>query len=201
MNPKIYFITGNKNKVEIFIRAMQPEYKVIWFKPPAEIQEKESFSVKDVVVDKLTQVYKKFAWRNCFLFVTDVGLYINQLRGKPGAIIKRETQKLFNGNFAGWCNILNPKKSRKAYVKMIIAAKNPQGEMIIIDHKVHGYISEKPFPGPGKFGFSWDEIFIPDPILIDNAYQNKSFAQIPEEVKLKILVYPAIKKFKQKLGR
>lgn len=197
MEQTIYFVTGNKNKVEIFNKVMRPEIKVVWFKPLADIPELESRLVQEVVIDKLEKAYQQFDRRDCSLFVTDVGLYIDQLSGRPGAFIKRETQKLFNGNFTGWCTALDPKKPRSAYVQMIIAAKTPSNKTIIIDHRLKGYISEKPLPGP--YGFAWDEIFVPDPNMVNQEYRDKSFAQTPEEVKLKILVHPAIKKFKQEL--
>ncbi|MCK5044672.1 hypothetical protein KAR26_03000 [Candidatus Parcubacteria bacterium] len=199
MNKKIYFVTGNKNKVEIFNKVMQPEYAVTWFEPEVDIPELTSISVKDVVVDKVEKAYLQFNETDDLLFVTDVGIYIHQLDGRPGALIKRETKKLFDGNFTGWCNFLDSAKTREAYVQMIIVAKNLKKKIIIIDHKVNGYIPLEPLPG--EDGFAWDEIFVPSPELVSEEHKNKSFAQIPEEVKFQILVSPAIKKFKQELNK
>ena len=194
---KVYFVTGNKYKVAIFNKVMTPEFQVECFKPEAEIPELETKSVQKVVIDKLNKILQHFSHPQGYLFVTDVGLFINQLNGQPGALIKRDTKRLFNGDFQKWCNHLDSLKQRDAYIQMIIAAKNKEGKRILIDHKVKGHIPVK--PQPGKFGFGWDDIFIPDESYVSPEYKGKSFAQIPEEIKFNILMIPPINKFKRRL--
>ncbi|NQV19694.1 MAG: 7-cyano-7-deazaguanine synthase QueC [Armatimonadetes bacterium] len=194
---KVYFVTGNKHKVAIFNKVMAPEFQVECFKPKAEIPELETKSVQKVVIDKLDKTLQHFSHPHGYLFVTDVGLFINQLNGHPGALIKRDTKRLFNGDFQKWCNHLDSLKQREVYIQMIIAAKNKEGKRILIDHKVKGHIPVK--PQPGKFGFGWDDIFVPDESYVSLEYKGKSFAQIPKEVKFNILMIPPINEFKRRL--
>ncbi|GAG02002.1 unnamed protein product, partial [marine sediment metagenome] len=139
MNMKLYFVTGNQNKVGSFKMLMQPEFKVEWFNPPEEIPELESPSVKEVAVDKLEKAFLQFPDVDGFLFVTDCGFYIEQLKGRPGTLIKRETMKL-GGSFSAWCDCLDASKPRDAYVQFVIAAKDSQGNRVLIEHRTEGRI-------------------------------------------------------------
>lgn len=192
---RIYFVTGNKNKVRIFQEVLNPNYEVVPITPVKPIKELESKSVQKVVVDKLNKAVKQFADKSGFFFVTDVVFYINQLNGKPGGLIKRYTNRKFNGDFAGWCDYLNPDKKRDAHIQVIIAGKTQHSKKVIVDHKVIGSIPKK--PKNGVYGFDWDCIFVPK--LVAKKYQGKSFAQIPTNIKMEILRKPVIKKFKQRL--
>ncbi len=194
---KVYFITGNKYKTAIFNDLMTPEFNIQCLNPKKEIEELETRSVKNVVVDKLDKAFNLFPNSVGYLFVTDVGLFIEQLNGKPGALIKPDTKKLFKGNFHKWCAYVDSSKPRNAYIQMIIAAKNQQGKTILVDHKVQGYISKQ--PQPGEYGFAWDDIFVPNENYVSAEFKNKSFAQIPENIKYDILMIPPIKEFKQRL--
>lgn len=195
--PKVYFVTGNKDKLYMFNEVVGTGMSVESFQPETEIKELESRSVEEVVKDKLEKAMNYFPKENVFLFVTDVGMYIKQINGRPGALIKRETKKLFEGNFHGWCEYLDSQKTRDAYIQVIIAAKNKDGEEILVNHKVYGTIPKKPLIGPN--GFAWDDIFVPKEDLVPESLRGKSFAQIPEEEKLKIFMIPPITELKNKI--
>jgi len=201
MSKKIYFVTGNKNKTEIFNTVMQPEFEVDWYKPVEEIEEIKSISVNEIAIDKLDKAYQQFSKnsfnQDSYLFVTDVGLCISQLKDGPGGMIKRDTKEMFSGDFKKWCSYLNKTADRKAYILMVIVAKNNLNQRIVVEHRVPGYIPEVAMPG--EYGFDWDEIFVPDQDLVGLDYQNRSFAQIPQEEKFRLLMDPAIQQFKQKL--
>lgn len=194
---KVYFVTGNKNKIDMFNKVVSEKLLVESFEPSEEIEELESRSVKEVVVDKLNKALNYFPKEDVYLFVTDVGIYIEQLNGAPGALIKRETKKLFGGDFHKWCAHLDSSKIRNAYVQVIIAAKNKEGKEIFVDHKVQGIIPETPLPG--TYGFAWDDIFVPREDLVPEQYRGKSFAQIPESEKLKVFMFPPIKELERKI--
>ena len=194
---KVYFVTGNENKVDMFNKVVSDKLKVNSFNPSVEIEELESRSVREVVLDKLDKALTYFPEDNVFLFVTDVGIYIEQLEGRPGALIKRETKKLFAGNFHGWCDYLDDSKMRDAFIKVIIAAKNKEGKQILVEHDVPGIISKTPQVGP--FGFAWDDVFVPREDLVAEEFKGLSFAQIPEDVKLKIFMAPPIRELERKV--
>ena len=195
--PIVYFVTGNKNKLDMFNKVAEQKIIVKSFEPEQEIQELESRQVEEVVKDKLDKALHYFPEEDVFLFVTDVGMYIEQLNGRPGALIKRETKKLFEGNFHKWCEYLDEEKNRDAYIQVIIAAKNKQGKEILINHKVKGTIPKKPLPGP--HGFAWDDIFVPEETLVKEELKGKSFSQIPEKEKIRIFMEPPIHEFKNKI--
>ncbi len=195
--PIVYFVTGNKNKLDMFNKVAENKIVVKSFEPKQEIEELESRSVEEVVIDKLNKALQYFPEEDVFLFVTDVGMYIEQINGRPGALIKRETKNLFGGDFQKWCEYLDKEKSRDAYIQVIIAAKNKKGKQVLVKHEVKGKIPETPLPGP--HGFAWDDIFVPDESLIKEELKGKSFSQIPEKEKLRIFMEPPIHEFKNKI--
>lgn len=185
---ELYFVTGNKNKINIYNNLMRPGYNVNWFYPEQEIQELQVRSVKEVVKDKLEKAYKEFN-NNKWLFVTDVGFYIPQLDNRPGALIKRETMQM-GGDWGVWCDELKKDQPRDAYIQIIIAARNDK-DYITIDNKVQGSVPLKSLKG--SHGFDWDEIFVPK-------YHVLSFAQMAIEMKHRILFNQSIIEFKQLLN-
>ncbi|MFP4567720.1 MAG: non-canonical purine NTP pyrophosphatase [Candidatus Woesearchaeota archaeon] len=194
---KVFFVTSNKDKIDMFNKTISGGLLVESFMPGVDIVELESMDVLEVAKDKLNKALKYFPEDDVFLFVTDVGVFIEQLSGAPGGLIKRKTKELFNGNFHSWCSHLAFDKTRAAYIEVVIAAKNKSGDEIIISHKVQGSISKHPLLGP--YGFAWDDIFIPAKELVDEEFIGKSFAQMPEEVKLKIFMEPPILELKRKI--
>lgn len=193
---KIYFVTGNKNKAKIFQKVMYPEVKVKQLVPRKEIKEKRSLKVEDVISDKLNKARKMFKNKEGYIFVTDVGFHIKALNGRPGALIKRETKKRFDGNFSKWCYEINNKTDRNVIVKMIIGADNCS-EKIFIERNIEGTIPKN--PKNGNYGFGWDNIFVPDWQKYGKDLNNKSLAQVKPQHKLEILRKPIIEKFKNKL--
>ncbi len=197
MAPTVWFVTGNEHKAALFRDGMQPEFSVKQLEPREEIKEKRDRSVEIVVEDKLQQARQQFPDKPGFGFVTDVGLYINGLDDKPGALIKRATQEQFSGDFTQWCNALDENDSRDATVRMIIAAADADNNPFLIQHDLNGSIPEQPHHG--DHGFAWDPVFIPDWQKYGKEHANRSLAQVPPPDKHDVLMQPAIQQFKDEL--
>lgn len=177
---------------------MAPEYNVLQLKPKTSIKEKRSKSVDLVVKDKLKKARSMFPDKAGFIFVTDVGFHIAALGGAPGALIKRETQERFAGDFAGWCRLLDKEQNRDVKVSIIIGAKNNNNDSLFVKHSISGEIPQ--VPEEGDKGFGWDKIFVPDWKRYNKKnLGGKSLAQVSTQDKSDILRKPLINKFKQGL--
>jgi len=191
---KIYFVTGNRFKYELMKKVMSPDFEVEWLKPVGELEEPKEREVEKVVMKKLESARRMFPDIKEFIFITDVGLHFEALDGRPGALIKRETRERFGGDFSKWCEVVKG-SNREAKVVVAMGAIDKQGRKVIVKHEVYGKISEK--PAKGEYGFDWDEIFIPD--WDKEELKGKSFAQVPEEEKQRIMLIPLVEKFKRKM--
>ncbi|MDY6771486.1 MAG: non-canonical purine NTP pyrophosphatase [Candidatus Nanohaloarchaea archaeon] len=197
MTDKIGFVTGNEHKVDIFQEMMEPDFHIEQLEPREEIKEKRTQAVSDVIEDKLAKARQMFTDEDGFLFVTDVGLYIEGLDGKPGALIKRKTKERFDGDFTQWCNVLDESDSRDATVRMVIGAANTESDRFFIEHNLEGRIPEE--PQEGGHGFAWDTVFVPEWKAYDKDLGNKSLDQVQPDDKYDVLTKPAVTTFKQKL--
>jgi len=175
---KVFFLTGNKNKLKeasaIINNSIQLENKKI------DLDEIQSTLVEEVIKHKVIQAYNIIK-EPCI--AEDTGLYIKNMNGFPGALIKYYFDKIGNkgiSKFNGGSN---------AYAETIIGYHD--GEMVhIFKGRINGSISKKP---KGE-GFGWDPIFIPK---IRNKNNTNTFAEMTEEEKNKISMRAkAFKKFK-----
>lgn len=199
MTDTIKFVTGNEHKVAIFQEMMEPDVLVEQLEPREEIKEKRSRAVNDVIADKLAKAREMFADEDSFLFVTDVGLYIDGQDGDPGALIKRKTDERFDGDFTQWCDALGEEDSREATVRMVIGAANTDGDRFFVEHDLEGRIPEE--PREGGHGFAWDKVFVPDWEAYNKDFGDKSLDQVESEDKFDVLMQPAVEKFKQELAQ
>ena len=171
---KLYFVTSNFEKVNEFNRILDGKIEIEHLKPKMEIKELVDQDIEKVVCDKakkMLEIYKRP------IIAEDTGFFINALDGFPGCLINRETKK-HGGKYDYWCNLLNEKgiEDRSTQVKTAIAVCKPRKEPLVYVGIIQGSIPEKP---KGKFGFGWDNIFIPD------GY-NKTFSELGTEIKDKI---------------
>ena len=131
-----------------------------------EIPEIQSLEVKDVIVDKAKKAYEM---TKKSVLVEDTGLYINGLKGFPGALIKWALQTIGND---GICKLLHDQEDKSAYAETGLCIYD--GKLLQTFYgRIDGTITDTP---KGSTGFGWDTIFRP------NGYE-KTFAQMSEEEK------------------
>ena len=86
----ITFVSGNKNKLEEF-RAIMGSNVTIDSVGGIDLVEIQSVSVEPVVRAKIKTAFEKIK-QPCF--VEDTGLFINDINGFPGALIKHYSDTL-----------------------------------------------------------------------------------------------------------
>ncbi|MCC7570089.1 RdgB/HAM1 family non-canonical purine NTP pyrophosphatase [Candidatus Micrarchaeota archaeon] len=159
----IYLVTSNKNKVnevkKIFDRKIETA--------DLEIREIQSLEVEEVVKEKAKQAFEILKKT---VITEDTGLYLDELNGFPGALIKWVLQ---TSGRQGICNLI--KDNRTAVAKCSICFYDGK-EMKVFTGKVKGKITEKP---RGESSFGWDPVFQPE------GY-DKTFAEMSMEEKNKI---------------
>lgn len=156
---KPLFITGNENKVREFEEILQVKLN---FKKE-DLVEIQSTDVSEVTTAKVKEAYCKL---NRPVIVEDTGLYIDDINGFPGALIKFYLRDL---GCEGLCNYYAGSTAR---AETIIGYHN--GNCIrLFKGVIEGKIANKPI---GNNGFGWDKIFIP-------IGQSKTYAQMTSEEK------------------
>lgn len=129
---------------------------------------------KENALQKVQYLHNKL---NCNCFADDSGLSVDALNGAPGVFSARYAGEPSNSqrNTEKLLNALKNETNRKAQFTCVIA--------VILNKQIHffegiirGTITKSP-QGEGGFGY--------DPIFIPNGY-NKTFAELPDEIKNKI---------------
>ena len=168
---KAYFVTSNLHKLNE-VREILAPYGIDVERFDVNKVEIQSFDVSDVVryaAEILKQCVKKRP-----LLLEDSGLYIEALRGFPGAFSRHVYETI---GLRGILKLLDSVKNRKAYFKTAVACICPSGpyedQVIIKEGIVRGNIAEEVRGGQG-FGF--DPIFIPEG-------HNKTFGEMSDEEK------------------
>lgn len=178
---KIYFITGNKNKLEeiksLFSDIPEIEIENLKLDLP-EIQELDS---KKVILEKIEVAKLDKSLKN--IFVEDTSLCFDYFNGFPGPLIKwlyttAGPQKI--------SEMLKPNNKATAIVSIgFYDGKDT--------HFFEGRVTGKIVSPRGDDRFAWDLIFMPD------GY-DKTYAEMPIEEKNKISMRRlAILKFKEYL--
>jgi XTP/dITP diphosphohydrolase len=153
------FITGNKNKVREFEQMLEVKLE----NEPMELDEIQSTNVEDVSIHKAHQAYEILKQP---VIVEDTGLYIEDINGFPGALIK------FYMRDIGCAGICSYHQLSKARAETVISYHD--GNIIrVFKGEIKGSISTKPL---GDNGFGWDTIFIPEG-------HSKTFAQMTTDEK------------------
>ena len=173
---EIIFLTGNINKVNEAQKIMGEDFLITNKK--LDLPEIQSTDVSQVVIEKTKNAYKILKKP---VFCEDTGVYIKNMNGFPGALIKFYFDKLDNKGISKFNG------GSKAYAETVIGFHNGK-EVITFKGVVNGRISKKP---QGK-GFGWDPIFIP-------GNTNKlSFAEMKQSEKNRISMRgKAFRKFKK----
>jgi non-canonical purine NTP pyrophosphatase (RdgB/HAM1 family) len=172
---ELYFVTGNKNKLQEFEEILEIKLKSV----KMEFDEIQAIEVKKVVEHKTRQAYEKIGRP---VITEDTGLYFEAWKGLPGALIKWFDKAI------GYKNIPNLLKgSRKAKAQTVIGYFDGKKYENFIG-EVYGTISKR---SRGKTNFGWDLMFVP------KGY-SKTFAEMKSEEKNKISMRKkALEKFKK----
>jgi len=165
MDKKIYFVTGNKNKLKE-AKAIMPEIEGLEL-DLSEIQELEP---KKILETKLEEA-KKYK-PNTNLMVEDLSLEINEMNGLPGPLIKWFLKSVGR---EGVVKIAKTFGNQKAIARLTLGFSNDKGENKYFEGIVKGKIV-KP---RGESDFGWDPIFVPE------GY-DKTYAEMGMEEKNKI---------------
>ena len=112
-------------------------------------------------------------YRSEALLIEDAGLYVEALKGFPGAY-SSYVFRTIGGN--GLLRLLSGEKRREAEFRSAVAYGEADGSIWLFEGRVRGAIAGTP-RGTGGFGF--DPIFVPES-------SPKTFAEMPIEEKNRI---------------
>ena len=160
----IYFITGNKNKLEE-VRAILPEAEQL----DIDLPEIQGIDAKEILKAKLLEAQKR---KEGPLMVEDTSLYMEALQGLPGPLVKWFLKTVGNN---GLSEIAQKLGNDRAEAKTIVGYAQGAGQM----HFFEGAIKGRIVSPRGDNAFGWDPIFMPE------GY-DKTFAEMSKEEKNKI---------------
>ena len=151
----IVFVTSNKGKVEMANERLN-RYGINILQQTASVSEIQSLDVEEVALHKARQlegvIKKPF-------FVEDSGLYIDQLNGFPGALLKPVMDTIRDGHLL---KMLSGEENRSACVKSVMAYYDPVSKTEKLFTGIYkGRISEEE-RGNNTRGWKVARIFIPD---------------------------------------
>jgi XTP/dITP diphosphohydrolase len=177
---KIYFVTSNKNKFkeakEIFGRNLEMA--------TIELEEIQHMDTEKVTNHKIKEAYAKLKKPVC---VDDTGLYLDAIKGLPGAFAKHFTNRL---GAKGISDLVSLYGIYTATVSTSLGFSDGTNTKIFTS-RVKGRISKVP---AGKTGFGFDSIFIPKgsnltlaqmPIIHKNRFsaRGNAFGELKEYLK------------------
>ena len=165
MEEKIYFVTGNKNKIKE-AQAIMPEIEGLDL-DLAEIQELNPQKILEAKLEEAKK-YKP----NCNLIVEDLSLEIEGMNGLPGPLIKWFLKSV---GIEGVVKMAKLFGNQKAIARLTLGFANELGENKFFEGVVEGKIVEP----RGESDFGWDPIFVPEGF-------KKTYAEMGMEEKNKI---------------
>lgn len=157
------FITGNKNKVREFSEILGFPLK----NEPRDLIEIQSVDVKEVTKNKLLDAYIHFERP---VLVEDTGVYVDNINGFPGALIKHYFKALGDYTFCEY------HEGSKITAQTVIGYYDGE-EMEFFVGEVEGVVADIP---RGENGFGWDNVFIPV------GGEHKTFAEMTADEKNKV---------------
>ena len=143
----IYFITGNKNKVEE-ARKIMPEIEQL----DIDLVEIQDLDPKKVIEAKLAEAQKHHSGA---LVVEDISVQIEGLGGLPGTLIKWFLKSM---SLEQITDLAVKSGNNKAIARVVLGYVAPDQERIFIEETMSGQIV---LPR-GDRGFGWDPIFLMD---------------------------------------
>ena len=161
--------TGNRKKFEE-IRLLLDSYGLRAVRTRGKDVEIQHDDVRVVAETALKEAVK---YRSEALLIEDAGLYVEALKGFPGAY-SSYVFRTIGGN--GLLRLLSGEKRREAEFRSAVAYGEADGSIWLFEGRVRGTIAGTP-RGTGGFGF--DPIFVPES-------SPKTFAEMPIEEKNRI---------------
>lgn len=178
---KIYFVTGNKNKLKE-VQMIWPEIEGL----ELDLKEIQELEPKKILEEKLEEA-KKYKPNTC-LMVEDLSLEIDGMNGLPGPLIKWFLKSVGREGVYKMAKLFG---NQKAIARVTLGFVDQNGENKYFEGVITGKIVEP----RGESGFGWDPIFVPD------GY-DKTFAEMGTEEKNKISHRKiALEKLKEYLGK
>lgn len=164
----IYYVTGNKGKVEL-AKMIYKDMGVNIIQENMETPEIQCVDCKEVAkfsAEYAANLLGKPVIKN------DSGLWIEELNGFPGAFAKYAEETL---KAEGFVKLMEGKQNRRCYWIEALAYCEPKHEPIVFESLTYGTISESVVEGRG---YDYDKIFIPDG-------DTRTFSMMSEEEQLK----------------
>lgn len=143
----ISFITGNKNKLAEVQRILGDVEAL-----DIDLDEIQSLDAHEVIKHKLKEAFEHH--QGPFI-VEDTSLYIKELNGLPGPLIKWFLKTVGNDGLA---KIANTVSDTTTEVRTIIGYAQDPDNIHFFEGVTQGKIVEP----RGETGFGWDPIFMPD---------------------------------------
>lgn len=162
MDEKIYFITGNKDKLR--------EAQSMWSKIEGidiDLDEIQEMDGKKIIEAKLKEAMKQK--QGISMIVEDQSLTIDGMNGLPGPLIKWFVKSM---SLEGMAKLAESMGNQNSEARTIIGYADKQGNINYFEATIKGKI----VPPRGNIGWGWDYIFQPE------GY-DKTFAQMSMEQK------------------
>ena len=163
---RLYFVTGNRGKFEEARRILSSCGVELVMEPRAPKLEVQSMSVEEVA---RWAAYTAYLATGKPVVVEDTGLYIDALRGFPGALAAYAYKTI---GAEGILRLMEGVEDRRARFVTAVAAVIPP-KVVVATGVVEGVITREP---RGASGFGFDPIFQP-------LGSDKTFAEMSIEEK------------------
>lgn len=134
-----------------------------------DLPEVQSLDPHEIIKEKLNEAKKR---HDEMFIVEDTGLYVKDMNGFPGPLVKWVLKAVDRKGLAKITNLFG---DGSAEAKTVIGLLDGSGEI----HFFEGVVEGKIVDPIGDSGFGWDPVFIP------NGY-DKTFAELGSEIKNKI---------------
>ena len=147
----LVYVTGNQYKIFTAKKFLEPYgINVIWKK--IDCIEIQADRIEDVAIFSSKYACDKL---NCAVLKNDMGLVIPSLKGFPSAYTHYADDTIAED---GILKLMKGIENREAYFLECLAYTEPGKETKVFYSKTDGTIDTKK---SGKYGWSWDRIFIP----------------------------------------
>ncbi len=147
----LYFVTGNRHKLEEVSEMMGPGFRLRQVAPKAP--EIRSDDLEEIARQKAFSAGRQ---RGKIVMAEDAGLFVRALFGFPGTYSAYVHEKL---GCDGIIKLMKGKRNRGAEFRSAIALVTPDGKVRVFTGTVEGKIAQKKL---GKGGFAFDPIFAPN---------------------------------------
>ena len=149
---KIIYVTGNLSKINSAKKILEP-LGIEVDNVKMETTEIQADTVEEVAIHSAKEASEKL---KCAILKNDTGLYVEALGGFPGPYTHYVDEKIGED---GLLKLLDGEKNRNACFIEAFAYCEYGKEPVVFKSITKGKIANEK---SGKYGWSWDFIFIPD---------------------------------------